>query len=150
MRLRIRPIHQVLVASSLLWLILALSACSEGGDPAPLTESEKVTQVMTKGTWKAKTVMVDGVNETSVYAGLELTFTPTSYTSKNGGSVWPASGTWRFTDETGTTIERSDGTVIGVLEATDSQLVLALTWDKTTLEPGRAESIEGQHVVTLG
>ncbi len=58
--------------------------------------------------------MVDDVDHTVLYENLTLTFTDTHYTTTNGANVWPASGEWNFTDDSGTTILRSDGVIITV------------------------------------
>lgn len=133
-------------------MVLFLSNC--GGskvDPTPVeTEAQKNTRLLTAGAWSVQTVLVDAVDKTTVYKDLKLTFSSTGFTSTGGGSVWPATGTWKFKDDTGKTIDRGDGLSITATEISATKLVLGLTWTKTTLAGGRAESVAGQHVFTFG
>lgn len=132
--------------------ILFLSGCGSKSDPIPAVETDaaKNTKLLTAGTWSVQTVLVDGVDKTIVYKDLKLTFTATGFTSTGGGSVWPATGTWKFADDTGKVITRGDGLSINLTEVSSTKLVLALTWTKTTLDGGRVESVAGQHVFTFG
>lgn len=126
------------------------SVTSCGPDDAPtLAETERVAAAMRSGTWIVQSVMVDGVDRTSLYGALILKFTESSFTATNGGPVWPASGTWSFSDDTGKSVTRSDALKITVVEADASKLVLKLTWSKSTVGPGRAASVSGEHVFSL-
>ena len=132
---------------SLVLLVLFVVGCKgSGSDPSPVDE---MRSVLTSGKWTLQNVTVDGVDKTATYTGLTLTFTATGFTSTNGHIVWPASGTWQFSDDTGKTITRDDALTVSIGEATTAKLVLMLTWSKTTLGPGRAESLKGNHVFTL-
>jgi hypothetical protein len=128
--------------------ISLLSNCDGGDTPGP-SKQEQVKAILTGSPWKVNTVTVDGVDKTLTYADLGLTFTNTGFTSVNGGSVWPATGTWSFTSAEATAIERNDGLVVTIQEATATSLKLALTWSKTTLGSGRTESLSGAHVFNL-
>lgn len=142
-----------IAAASLLIVMTAaltyLTGCG-GSDPAPVSQQEVVKTKLTAATWKMQTVMVGGVDKSSVYQDLTLKFTDTGFTSTNGEAVWPASGTWSFTDANATAIQRDDGLTVTLQEVTDTSLKLALTWNKTTLGPGRVASVSGQHVFSLG
>jgi hypothetical protein len=128
-----------------------LPGCTGGGDPEPVaSEAEEVTEILTGATWKLNAVIVDGADQTNVYKGLTLTFTGTSITTSNGGMVWPASTTWKFTNETATAIERGDGVKVSIVEAHSGKLSLALTWSKTTLGSGRVNSVKGEHTFSFG
>ena len=135
----------------LMAILLMLTGCRKE-DPKPsLTESEKATALLTSGSgWVIQTVLVDGVDNTALFAGLKLSYTATDYSTVNGGVIWPASGTWKFTDDTGKNILRSDGMPITLNEITSTKLVLGLTWSKTTLAGGRENSVAGNHVFTFG
>ncbi len=128
-------------------VMVHLSGC--GGDPAP-SKQEEVTAKLTAATWEMQDVTVDGTDKTSVYEGLDISFTATGFTTTNGGAIWPATGTWSFTDANATAITRNDGLTVTLLEVTDTSLTLALTWSKTTLGPGRTGSVSGQHVFSFG
>jgi hypothetical protein len=130
-------------------LLISLAGCK--GDSAPtISAQDDVKAKLTASAWKIGTVTVDGVDKTSVYPNLTLTFTSTSFTTTNGGVVWPASGTWSFTGTDATSVTRNDGMVITIDEATATSLKLGLTWNKTTIGPGRAESVSGKHVFSFG
>ncbi len=91
---------------------------------------------------------MDGADQSGVYKGFTIKFTSTGFTTTNGGAVWPASGTWTFTDATAAVIKRDDGLPINV-EVTDTTLKQTLTWTKTTLAGGRTSSVKGQNVFTF-
>jgi hypothetical protein len=142
-------IVQAVVALTLA-TFLVLAGCDGGDPPTPEeTEVEKATKLLA-GTWTVQNVTVDGTDRTSVYKDVRITFSGSNLTATNGGVVWPASGTWRFTDDTAKTITRSDGLTISVNELTSNKLVAAFPWTKATLGGGRAESVAGQHVFTFG
>ena len=130
---------------------LTLITSCGGTDATPAeTESQKATKLMTQGTWAMQSVTVDGTDKTSIYAGLKLTFTATGFTATSGGGVWPSTGTWQFTDDTGTTVKRDDGLTITLTELTTTKMVIKLTWTETTLGGGRTNSVQGNHVFTFG
>lgn len=130
----------------LLLLILIVACKGTGTEPSP---SDEMKSILTSGTWNLQSVTVDNVDKTSTYAGLKLNFTATSFTSTNGHVVWPASGTWQFSGDSGKTIVRDDQTQVAIGDASSAKLVMSLTWNKTTLGSGRAESIKGNHVFTF-
>ena len=135
-------------------LAFQLQSCGSKGDPTPKeTDAQKNEKILTSSVtsgWSVQSVMVDGVDDTSIYSKLKLSFTEGSFTATNGDPIWPASGTWKFTDDSGQTIQRGDGLIIGVDEITSTTLTLSLTWTETTLGPGRVKSTSGKHVFKLG
>ena len=141
--------YSILATTLVIVTLLLISSC--GGDPpAPQeTEVEKATKLLA-GTWTVQNVTVDGTDRTSVYKDVRITFSGTSLTATNGGQIWPATTTWRFADETAKTISRGDGLTITVNELMATKFVAGLTWTKSTLGGGRAESVSGQHVFTFG
>ncbi len=133
--------------------LIHLSGCSgAAADPTPavVSKQDEVKAKLTSPTWKMQSVTVDGTDKTSIYKDLSLKFSASGFTSTNGGVVWPASGTWSFTTADATAIKRDDGLVVTLQEVTDTSLKLALTWSKTTLGPGRIESVSGQNVFSFG
>lgn len=138
--------HLIFIFSSMMVLV-HLTGCG-GGSNGP-TAKEVNTQKLIANSWKLNTVTVDAVDKTVLYAGLTLKFTATNYTSTSGGVVWPASGTWSFTDEAGKTIKRSDNQEITITEISDTALKLTLTRTQGTFGPGRIESVAGVHVFSL-
>lgn len=138
----------LLISITSLVAMLLLASC--GGDDETQSETDRVRDILKSGTWKVQTVSVTNTDQTALYKNLTLTFTDANYTTTNGANVWPASGGWSFTDDTAKTISRSDGITIAVGEATTTKLVLSFDWGRTTIGPGRAESISGAHVFTFG
>ncbi len=132
-------------------MLLELSSCGgKGGDPAPATPSAQdgVKTKLLASNWALQSVTVDGVDQTTLYKGLTLKFSASTYTSTNGMAVWPASGSWTFGSTDGTSITRDDGLPV-TLDVTETTLKLTLTWSKTTLGGGRLESIKGLHVFNM-
>lgn len=119
------------------------AAC--GGDEETPTLAEATTQLLTARTWKLNKLTVDGTDQTSLMSKLTLNFSKSGFTATQGDPVWPASGTWAFTDDTGTVMKRSDGVEVAIVEVTDAALTLRLTWAKNTLGPGRSQSVAGVH-----
>src|SRR3979490_1519167 len=79
-------------------LVVQFTGCGgKKNDPTP-TAQDVVKAKLTAKNWTMQTVTVDGVDKTSVYAGLTIKFTETGYSTSHGGAVWPSSGTWTFAD----------------------------------------------------
>ncbi len=129
-------------------VISTLSGCVT--DEPTISKEEEVTAKLISSSWNVSSVLVDGVDKSSIYPNLKLSFTSTGFTSLNGGVVWPASGTWIFSSPEATAILRNDGMVVTIQDVTESSLKLALTWGKTTIGPGRVGSLSGQHVFSFG
>jgi hypothetical protein len=125
--------------------LVSLSSCSGsgGGDVPP-----HVASLLKSGQWKLKTVKVDNADQMSLFTGLAITFSSSSYSATNGAPVWPASGGWTLNAE-GTVISRSDGLQININNITETSLDLSLVWEKDTFG-GRVGSVSGNHVFTLG
>jgi hypothetical protein len=127
--------------------VMLLSGCDKKTE---ISTADAVKAKLTASTWNLKSVDVSGTDQTSVYKGLTLTFTPTSFTTTNGGVVWPVTGTWEFKTPEATTIVRDDKLELTIQEVTDTSLKLALTWTKTTFDKtGRLESVSGAHTFTF-
>lgn len=111
----------------------------------PLPETERITQILTEKIWAIQTVTVDDTDQSTIYSGIQLSFTATGYTSTGGKAVWPASDTWSFTDETAKTIKRGDGVEVSIIGINSSVLVMEFIWTEDTFVSGRTESIRGRH-----
>ncbi len=125
-------------------LIAALAGCKKSDS---LSAKQVNTNMLTSHVWKLQSLQVDNVDKTSLYTGMPLTVGAATYTSTNGAPVWAASGTLSFTDDGKT--KRDDQVDVSVDQITDAQLVLSLTWNKTTLGGGRTSSVSGKHVYTF-
>jgi hypothetical protein len=131
------------------FVLVSLSGCGDSGaDPTPSAQDE-IKEKLTANKWNLQTATVDGTDKTAVYKNLSITFAASSYSSTNGGGIWPATGTWSFNSVDGTSIKRDDGLIMA-LDVTDTILKLSFTWSKNTLGGGRIESVSGQHILTFG
>ena len=119
---------------------------SRSSAPTPPTAVEKATTLMVASPWTMKSLTIDGTADDTFFVGLQITFTASGFTAKNGDPVWPASGTWSFTDANATFIKRSDDLTIQLDELTASNMQLTLVWTSTTTSGGRANSVAGKHV----
>lgn len=129
----------------LTWAVLFAAGC--GSDPEP--ETTRVRNILTAGEWSVNNVSVNSTDQTDVYKNLKVTFTPTGYTSSGGAPLWPASGQWSFSDDTGRKISRSDNIELTITEITDKQLTFTMPYSSTTFGPGRSASISGNHIIKM-
>ncbi len=124
--------------------MVLLGSCKKGsGEVTP-----DVAALLKSGTWKVKTVTVDGSDKLSLFTGLTLTFSTSSLSTINGEPVWPGSGTWALNSD-GTIITRGDGLTVTIDNISETSLGLSLVWGKNTLG-GRIGSVKGNHVFTFG
>lgn len=137
----------VLTTLSLLCVFALLQTV---GCTDPIPETTRVKELLKSGNWIMQSASVNSVDQTTVYTGLTITFTETSFSTTNGAPVWPATGTWTFTDETAKMFSRNDGLIVTIDEITATKLVLKLTWANTTIGSGRVNSVGGQNVFTFG
>jgi len=139
--------------------LITYSSCKKEPTPEPTppepTAAEKSTALLIGAAWANKGVTVDGV-VMDLYKGMAVTFTsdsPTAgkYTSVNGGAIWPASGTWRYKDETAKVMVREDNMEIAIDAITSTAMTISFTrTGETVFEPGRTKAVSGKHVMTMG
>jgi hypothetical protein len=127
-------------------LAINFSSCDKTDDP---TAQELQLRKLTGKTWVMQSVSVDGVDRSSLFDNMQLTITENTFTTTNGGRMWPASESWRFSNTQGTVVERGDQLVINILEVTAVSLKLSLTWTETTFSPGRSKSIAGEYIFSF-
>ena len=135
--------HAFIILSVLSFLI----GCSSDSDSS--SAKEVATKMLTAHSWKLSTVTVDGTDQTSLFNNMTLSFTANTFTTSNGGLVWPSSGTWTFKDEEAMVIIRNDGLEINLIEVKDASLNMSLTWNKNTFGPGKVSSIAGVHIFKM-
>lgn len=146
MKREIKPCNAIILSMVLaIVFAVAFTSCKKN----TLSAQEIAKMKLIANTWIMQSVRVDGVDQTAIYKGLTINFTPATYETTNGGVVWPASGTWKFTSSDFTTLKREDGIEVQV-EVADETLNLSLTWAKTTLSGGRLGSIKGRHIFSFG
>jgi hypothetical protein len=119
-----------------------ISGCKRDDDPSA---TQVALKKLTTGMWQINQVTVDGVDQSSLFTGMTLQFSSTTYSTTNGGPMWAASGTWTFSDKTGKLITRDDGLQLTITSLTKSELIFTIPWDETTYGGGRKRSIEGTH-----
>lgn len=129
-------------------VVILLSVLSGCGDSSP-SAIEVTSNQLKANQWRISSVMVDATDQTALFTNMTLSFTATDYNTTNGKAVWPASGTWSFTDDTGKKIKRSDNVEVLITEITDTTLKLSLNWTTGTFGPGRVSSIAGNHVFSF-
>ncbi len=123
--------------------VLLIQACKKD-DPIP--ETERVKDLLKANTWKIQSVTVNNTNQDELFTGLTLSFTENSYSTTNGGVVWPSSGNWQFTDATAMKIKRSDNMELIIEEISTTSLELSLTWVSGSIGQGKVESVAGKHI----
>lgn len=124
--------------------LLLLIGCSK----EEVTPNEKTEKLLRAQVWELTVTKIDGLVDAK-YDGLTLSFGSNTYTTTNGGSLWPSSGTWEFVNKKGNKILRDDGLEITIISVNADQLVMSFYWDKTIYDGGRVNSIEGQHEMTF-
>jgi hypothetical protein len=135
----------------LLSVLVSIVLFSCDGKDTPIPATQRIAKILTTGgAWILEGATVDGVDQLSLYQGLSVSFSETSYTTTNGGIQWPASGTWKFTDGTATVVERNDGLLITLEDVSETRAVISFDWQNTTFDQGRTKSLGGKHQFTLG
>src|SRR5260221_9985382 len=137
---------RIAVSGIVFVMVASLLGCGKKNTPSP---AQVNTNILSSHGWMLQSLQVDNVDKTSLYTGMTLSFTATNYTTTKGAPVWVASGTWAFSGNDGKIITRDDQIDVSIDQIADSQLVLSLTWNKTTLGAGRQASVSGKHVYTL-
>lgn len=135
----------VALSIATLFILVSIPGCSSY---EPVIKVQ-VNKLLTTSPWNMTSVEVGGVDQTVVFTGLIITFSEETFSSSNGGAVWPATGTWVFTDEQATAFERDDGLIVTIQEITETSLTLALTWNETTVGSGRTKGVSGNNVFTF-
>jgi hypothetical protein len=126
--------------------VLLIQACKKDD---PQLATDRIKSLLIDGAWTLQTALVDEVDKTSLYEGLILNFTKTSFTSVNGGVVWPSNGSWEFKDASGETIIRDDGLEIDIVTIDKSTLQITFTLVEGSLDEARQTSVAGNHVFTF-
>jgi hypothetical protein len=143
-------INKITTGLCILILLNFIRCDEEKPTPAtPETEQQRVRKFLTTGTWKFESLAIDGQRENDLYPNLTIKFTDTGFTSTNGSPVWPASGTWQFSNEQATKINRGDNIELTITSVTANIFQFKLTWGLTIFDDGRNEALAGLHVFTM-
>lgn len=138
-----KSLSPVLLAVLLLMESFLYSACDGEGEPK--TARQGTLEKLMAKTWKVKSVTADGVDVTSRFAGMTITFTETTCAVSNGSTLWPSSDAWAFVNDEAVSIKRGDNVQVEIVSLTASSLTLALQWTKNTFGPGREHSVSGNY-----
>jgi hypothetical protein len=138
----------ILISTLLILGLLSIQSCDGRLDEKEISPKDKTSALLLNAPWQIKTVVADGADQTSLFNTMTLSFSSASYTTTNGGALWPSNGEWAFADESAATILRSDGVVITIDEISANSLTLSLFSAKASLG-GRGYSISGNYVFTF-
>jgi len=108
------------------------------------TEQELFT-INISDTWSAKTVVVDNI-AIEGFDNFTLTVGDGTYSTTNGNGLWPASGSWSFSNSGITSITRDDAIVMSVNLIDDNNLEISFTYD---LSGGRVAGVNDNFVFSL-
>ena len=110
-----KQLSNLLAALVFASLVIFMSCGGGGGDDGPTIVEEKTELLSKEWTVNASEVTYDGGTEGD-WSGFKLTFTANGSYDTDGvpsgyEDVWPSSGSWEFTDDNASDIQR-DGEII--------------------------------------
>ncbi|OEK02997.1 hypothetical protein BFP97_16350 [Roseivirga sp. 4D4] len=126
--------------------VLLVSAC-KSDDGAP-TATELAFERLA-GSWSMGTqgsIVLDGEDVSSNYPGFTLSFADGTYQTTNGGDLFRASGTWRWTGDTGRLLILDTGEEVTINNLTLTEFEFSFFHAGTT--PVRA-GIQGNYTVSV-
>jgi hypothetical protein len=137
----------VLLSAFILLTTLTVTSCKDDDPSAAETNLKRLTAHH----WQLTKVTVNGVDKTSLFIGFILQWNKdNSFTVIDGGAMWPSTGTWSFTDGSAQTLfvslSNSADAEVTIETLDDTNLVISLHWDETTLGQGRVRSVEGEYL----
>ena len=124
--------------------LLALNVACDNTKEVEKTAQEKFTEQII-GNWTASAVTVDNVSLTG-FESFSLNLEDGTYTSTNSNGLWPAQGTWQYTDTGITSITRDDGVVMSVSLIDDKNLEISFTYN---LSGGRLTGVNDSFKFSL-
>ncbi len=146
---------QFLIPFCLLLCAVIFTGCKKDDDTVEKTAEQLQTEKLTK-TWVYENVTLEGAAPGEDYSGFRVTFaaspdaTNKTYTTVNGQSAWPASGTWSFLGSNLNVIKRNDNIEMAVSNLTATTLTLTFTIPDAGGKFGeRNQGTTGTYVFTL-
>ena len=138
---------------ALMAAVITFSHCGGGDDPEPDEPSAAEEQLnKLSGSWDLVSVSQDGTEVTDDYTGFTLTMGGSlnsaednvngTYSSTNGGQVFPASGSWAFAPANITSQLILDNDLTVNYSFSGNNLVLVYTF---TAPGGRVQVLNGQY-----
>lgn len=130
---------------------LSLIMACKGDDTPPITEAERITQLMTGvNNWSPQSITADGKDVSELFEGFTLKFNSNNtYTSTGETPVWARNGTWTFTSDAATSFRKEDDNIVEIIDINQGNMRLRLNWTETTYKDGRSSSISGVHEFVL-
>lgn len=131
-------------------------SCKKESTPEPSLEDQQLTKL--SQTWKATSVVLDGVDQTG-YGSFTLTLSgtpggsPYAYTTSGRPALspWPSSGNWVFGTDIASEITRDKGTADELsMTYTVSETTLQLTFTYNGNGYSRVDNVKGQWTMTFG
>lgn len=131
-------------------LIVLIATAIACGDTAPDEPSEQeLTFENLAGQWGLPAtggIVVDGVDQSLNYEGFNLSFTDGGYNTSNAGTLFQATGTWEWANESTTTqINLDDGKSVNIQNLSTTEFVFSFI--QTT--GGVSSGTNGDYLVTL-
>jgi hypothetical protein len=126
--------------------IFFISGCSK--DDETSTRNEQL-RLLTASAWSINSITVDGVDQSSLFTNMTVSFAESEYETSGGSEVWPASGTWRFKQNNSNVIIIDNDIEMTIVNLDESTLKISFQWNHNTFGTGRAKSIAGFHEFTF-
>lgn len=142
-----RKIFYILLSVLALTATLTITSCK---DDDPVVTEENLNKLAAHR-WSLTRATVNGVDKTALYSNLILQWNNNkTFSSTNGGVIWPSTGSFSFTDDAEKilllSLNINGDTEVSIQTLTDTQLVISFHWNQTTTSNGRSKSIEGDHI----
>lgn len=145
---------RILFPFAIILCLVFMASCKKDDDGGGEQTQEQIETARLVKTWEYENVTLEGAQPGEDYTGFTLTITANedatnkSYSTTNGQSAWPASGTWDFVDGTDfNTIRRSDGIEMTITELTATNLTLSFTITEDDVAKFGQRTQEAQGVV---
>jgi len=128
-----------------------LDGCKDDDPTARETTTDALINDNKAWTIDGGTITLDGSDVSDSFTGFQITFTGTTYTSSNGGDIWPdgVNVTWIFdgTDQAdASTIIRADQVEVQIQVTKGSQLIMTFTVTDTG---ARRSGLSGNYTFDL-
>lgn len=127
--------------------VVCLMSCGGGGDDGTNEPSaQELALEDLAGTWRLVSIAVDGNDVTANYPGFTFSCTETTYTTTNAKTLFRASGTWSWADNTTSTLfNLDDGKSISITELNQSAFRLSFTHSSG----GVAAGVSGNYQIAM-
>jgi hypothetical protein len=143
----VRVFYLLFTVLYLVVVTMLITSC--GGDEKEVDPIEVAKSQLMANPWKLNSVTVDGVDKTSLFTGLKVVFSNSSYTATPSNVIWRSSGNWELESATVAklTPTQQEPIIATIISLSETKVQLSLQWDETTIgSGGRGESIEGSYI----